>query len=492
MNEKPPGTSSGSSGGAAKKPKTSRTPKKSPKPWGGRFAQGTDAGVEAFTESVSFDQRLWPYDIRGSMAHVEMLKRQGIISAEEAKKICKGLTAIVEEIEDGTFEFRSELEDVHMNVEAALIEKTGDAGRKVHTARSRNDQVALDLRLFVRHETNEVIKLIKGFQSALLKIAGEHIDTVMPGFTHTQRAQPVTLAHHLMAYVEMLERDRARFTDSLKRTNLSPLGACALAGTSLPTDRAYAAWRLGFDGICHNGMDAVSDRDFVIEFIAASAVLMMHLSRFAEEMVLWSTTEFSFVEISDAFTTGSSIMPQKKNPDVAELVRGKTGRVYGALVNVLTMMKALPLAYNRDMQEDKVPLFDAVDTVKACLGIFTGMASETKFKVERLQKTAGEGFSLATDVAEYLVVKGVPFRQAHEITGRVVKYCMEKAVELDGITLKQYKKLAGDAAGAISEDIFERLTVRASLERKISEGGPAPQSVLKRLAALKKIVEEGI
>ncbi|MBT9537351.1 MAG: argininosuccinate lyase, partial [Nitrospirae bacterium] len=393
--------------------------------WAGRFTEKTSKTVEYFTESISFDRRLWKYDIEGSIAHAKMLGKQKIISQKDSSAIINGLKNIAGEIETGRFRFAVELEDIHMNIEAALIKNIGDAGKKLHTARSRNDQVALDLRLYLRAETKETIALIKNLQKTLLNAAENNIGIIMPGYTHLQRAQPVLLSHHLLAYVEMLRRDRERFEDSLKRINVLPLGSCALAGTSLPVDRSYAAKLLGFKAIAENSIDAVSDRDFAIEFLTDAGILMMHLSRFAEELILWSTEEFSFIELPDAFTTGSSIMPQKKNPDVAELIRGKSGRIYGNMIALMTVMKGLPLAYNRDMQEDKTPVFDTVDTIKSCLTVLAQMMPQIKFMKERMRDAAGRAYSTATDIAEYLVKKGVPFRQAHEITGKIVRYCIK-------------------------------------------------------------------
>ncbi|MBI4691429.1 MAG: argininosuccinate lyase [Nitrospirae bacterium] len=410
------------------------------KPWAGRFTEKTSKVVESFTESISFDRRLWRYDIEGSIAHAMMLGRQGIIPLKDSKPIIKGLEQIANEIEEGSFEFREELEDIHMNIEAALIKKTGAAGKKLHTARSRNDQVALDLRLYLRHEIKEINLLITGLQRVILEAAEKNIAVIMPGYTHLQRAQPVLLSHHLLAYVEMFQRDKSRFEDALKRINTLPLGSCALAGTTLPIDRGYVAKLLGFEGITENSIDAVSDRDFAIEFLADSSIFMMHLSRLAEELVIWSTSEFAFIELPDAFTTGSSIMPQKKNPDAAELIRGKTGRVYGDMLSLLTVMKGLPLSYNRDMQEDKIPVFDAVDTVKSCLAVLLQMLPEIKFMRERMQDAAGEAYSTATDIAEYLVKKGVPFREAHGITGKIVLYCVRNGKQLGELSLNEFKK----------------------------------------------------
>ncbi|MBF0517917.1 MAG: argininosuccinate lyase, partial [Nitrospirae bacterium] len=422
--------------------------------WSGRFTEETAKSVEDFTESISFDKRLSGYDIAGSLAHADMLAKQGIITTDQASEITKELWDILVKIDSKDFEFDKALEDIHMNIEAALIKKIPEAGRKLHTARSRNDQVALDLRLYLRDVTKlAVIPRIVEFQKTLVEIAQANIATIMPGYTHLQRAQPVTLAHHLLAYVEMFERDNERYFDAYKRIDTLPLGACALAGTTLNINRKSVAENLGFSRIADNSIDAVSARDFVIEFISNSSILMMHLSRMAEELVLWSTKEFSFIEISDDYTTGSSIMPQKKNPDVAELIRGKTGRVYGALVCILTTMKALPLAYNRDMQEDKEPLFDVIDTITSVLLVINDMFKHIKFNKERLRKTAAEGFSLATDLAEYLVTKKMPFRQAHEVTGNIVKYCIDQSMELHELTIDEFKGFSE----LIEDDIYSRL-----------------------------------
>ncbi|MCL5422130.1 MAG: argininosuccinate lyase [Nitrospirae bacterium] len=452
--------------------------------WGGRFREKTSGIVESFTESISFDRRLWKCDIEGSIAHAGMLGKQGIISKNDSEKIIRGLKAIAYEIESGRFRFREDLEDIHMNIETALIKKIGPAGKKLHTARSRNDQVALDLRLYLRDETGSIISAIAGLQEALVNIAEKNMDCIMPGYTHLQRAQPVLLPHHLLAYVEMLERDKGRFLDSLKRVNVLPLGACALAGTSLPIDREYVAKILGFDSVSENSMDAVSDRDFALEFLSDAAILAMHLSRMGEEFVLWSTEEFSFVELPDAFTTGSSIMPQKKNPDVAELVRGKTGRVFGSLFALLTTMKGLPLAYNRDMQEDKIPVFDAVDTVKASLSVLSAMLPNVRFNKKRMAETASEAYSTATDIAEYLVRKGMPFREAHEVTGRIVLHCIEKKKSLSDLKVGELKKFSG----LIDRDIYPFLTAEGSVRAKKSRGGTSLVEVKKQIKRLKKAV----
>jgi argininosuccinate lyase len=454
------------------------------KPWSGRFTHKTSGIVESFTESISFDKRLWKHDIRGSIAHAKMLAKQGIIPAKDADAIVKGLLEISAEIESGKFRFRNELEDIHMNIEAELARKIGSAGKKLHTARSRNDQVALDIRLYLREETEDIISKILRFQKTLLLIAEKHIDTIMPGYTHLQRAQPVLLSHHLLAYMEMLERDKSRFADSLRRLNVLPLGACALAGTTLPSDRTFVAKELGFKAVSANSIDTVSDRDFAVEFLSCACICIMHLSRLAEELVLWSTEEFRFIEISDEFTTGSSIMPQKKNPDVAELIRGKTGRVYGNLMSLLTLMKGLPLSYNRDMQEDKIPLFDTVDTLKICLEIINAMFPGITFNKKRMSATAGEGYSTATDIAEYLVRKGVPFREAHEITGRIVLHCIQNNIGLHELDLKELKSFSQ----VISKDIFPSLEPAASVRERSSYGGTSPSQVIKQIRRYKKIL----
>jgi len=447
------------------------------KPWSGRFTSKTARSTEAYTESISFDHRLWPYDIEGSIAHARMLAKQKIISSREASLIIKGLNEIATELEKGTFRFNPSLEDIHMNIEAALIRKIGPAGGKLHTARSRNDQVALDLRLYLRKETKEIIALLRNFQKTLVTIAGRHTNTLIPGYTHLQKAQPIVLALHLLAYVEMLSRDSDRFSELLKRIDVMPLGACALAGTSLPTDRAYVAKLLGFRQIASNSMDAVSDRDFAIEFLSASSITMMHMSRLSEEIVLWSTDEFSFIEISDAFTTGSSIMPQKKNPDVAELARGKTGRVYGNLMGLLTLMKGLPLTYNRDMQEDKLPVFDTVDTLKGTLSIMNEMLRNTSFRKDRMKTSTLAGFLTATDIAEYLVSKGMPFRDAHEVTGKIVRHCIETDTSLGEIPVDTYRSFSN----LFGRDIHRVVRVDESVKNKRSQGGTSHSQVAKQI-----------
>ncbi len=454
--------------------------------WGGRFKERTSKLVESFTESISFDKRLWKYDIQGSISHTKMLAKQQIISCEESQKIIKGLEEIADEIETGKFLFKEELEDIHMNIEYALTKKIGVIGEKLHTARSRNDQIALDLRLFIRTEIKEIINLIKKFQNTLLNVSIKYLNALMPGYTHLQRAQPVLLSHHLLAYVEMLQRDVERLRDSLKRVNQLPLGSCALAGTSLPIDRAYVAKLLGFESISHNSIDAVSDRDFVIEFLSNSSILMMHLSRLAEEIILWSTEEFNFLQLPDTFATGSSIMPQKKNPDVAELVRGKTGRIYGNLVSMLTLMKALPLSYNRDMQEDKIFLFDAVDTTKACLTVFDEMFQDIRFNTKKMYETAGDSYSTATDVVEYLVKKGLPFRRAHEITGKIIIYCEEKKKKLEELKLEELNKFSK----LFSDDIYSCLNAEGSIKNKISLGSTSSKEVSRQIKRFRKIIAE--
>ncbi|MEW6585541.1 MAG: argininosuccinate lyase [Nitrospirota bacterium] len=454
------------------------------KPWTGRFTEKTAGIVESFTESISFDRRLWKHDIQGSIAHARMLAKQRIIMRDDAKKIIGGLREIAREIEAGTFQHREDLEDIHMNIEAALIQKIGDVGRKLHTARSRNDQVALDLRLYIRTESEEIKLLIQRLQKTLIDLAEKHLGVYMPGYTHMQRAQPVLLSHHLLAYVEMMQRDRERYSDALKRTSRLPLGSCALAGSTLPIDRAYTAKLLGFSEIAWNSIDAVSDRDFAVEFLSNSALLMAHLSRLSEELVLWSSEEFKFVELPDAFTTGSSIMPQKKNPDVAELVRGKTGRIYGNLLNLLSVLKGLPLAYNRDLQEDKPPVFDTVDTVKSCLAVLAAMLPGAAFNTRRMMETAGAAYSTATDLAEYLVGKGIPFRQAHEITGMIVLFALKQKRSLSDLSIEEFRKYSP----VIKNDIYSRLSAEESVKNKKSPGGTSPVEVKKQIRRLKKLV----
>jgi argininosuccinate lyase len=469
----------------AKKTKTTKKAGKTAaktKPWGGRFTEATNELVEEFTASVPYDWRLYPYDIAGSMAHAAMLAKTAILTAKESQRIIRGLEEIRKEIGAGAFPFSIELEDIHMNIEHRLIEKIGPVGGKLHTARSRNDQVALDIRMYLRDEITGMHDLLGALQKELVGLADRNQDVVLPGYTHLQRAQPVLLGHHLLAYYEMFDRDRGRLKDCFRRVNVLPLGAGALAGTVLPIDRRYVAKQLGFSAICENSMDAVSDRDFAIEFVAACAQIMMHLSRLSEELVIWSTSEFGFITLSDAFTTGSSIMPQKKNPDVAELARGKTGRVYGSLMALLTLMKGLPLAYNRDMQEDKEPVFDAADTVTLSLSVFTEMLKGVTVHKETMRRAAEDGFITATDLADYLVKKGMPFRRAHEIVGHAVLLATELGCGLADMPLAEYKKLAPQ----INEDVYDAISVEASVGRRTSYGGTAPRNLRKRLDTLKK------
>ncbi|MFQ5451773.1 MAG: argininosuccinate lyase, partial [Nitrospinaceae bacterium] len=438
--------------------------------------------MERFSASISFDRRLYAYDIEGSIAHCKMLAKCRIIKPAEGKKIVAGLQRILREFEEGRFRCSEALEDIHMNVETRLTQLAGPVAGKLHTARSRNDQVCLDIRLYLREEVFQILKEITRLEKTLLKLARKHIGHVIPGYTHLQRAQPVLLAHHLLAWAEMLLRDRERMQDALKRINVMPLGAAALAGTNFPIDRHYTARLLRFPEVSHNSIDSVSDRDFLIEFCSAASIMMMHLSRFCEEVILWSTSEFDFIELSDAFATGSSIMPQKKNPDAAELIRGKTGRVYGSLTALLTMMKSLPLAYNRDLQEDKEPLFDTVDTVKMCLAVFNGMLESARFKKIPVEKLRSGGFLTATDMADYLATKGIPFREAHEITGKTVAHCLERGISLEDLTLAELRKISR----RFDEKIFEHITLENSVGRKESYGGTAKKRVLEQIARLRK------
>lgn len=447
------------------------------KPWGGRFSEPTDRQVEAFTSSLHFDRRLFRYDIEGSVAHARMLGRQGIITKGEARTIVAGLRKVLADIEAGDFHFRPDDEDIHMAIEKALTDRIGDVGGKLHTGRSRNDQIALDIRLYLREEIGRVLGFIGELKAGFLALAKKELGVILPGYTHLQKAQPVLLSHYLLAFWEMLTRDEARFRDALKRVNVMPLGAAALAGTGLPIDRGCVARLLRFPAVSENSMDAVSDRDFVAEFIFAASLAMMHLSRFCEDLVLWSTDEFGYVEIADAFTTGSSMMPQKKNPDVAELIRGKTGRVYGNLVSLLTILKGLPMTYNRDLQEDKEPLFDTVDTLQASLRILTAMIGRLAFNRKRMERGAQGGFSTATDVAEYLVMKGVPFREAHGIVGKLVAFCIRNKKTLTGLTLKEFRCFYP----GFEEGLFARLTVRQSVDARKATGGTAEETVRKRI-----------
>jgi argininosuccinate lyase len=443
------------------------------KPWGGRFTAATNEFVETYTASVDFDQRLYRHDINGSIAHATMLARVGVLTEAECKTIVNGLKDILADIERGDFAWSVSLEDVHMNIEARLTERVGDVGKKLHTGRSRNDQVATDIRLYLREEIDALCEGLLAMQQALLNLAEREADTIMPGFTHLQTAQPVTFGHHMMAWFEMIERDRQRFIDARKRTNIMPLGAAALAGTSYPIDRAYTAELLGFDGVAENSLDAVSDRDFAIEFNAHAALLMMHLSRFSEELVLWSSAQFNFVDLGDSFCTGSSIMPQKKNPDVPELVRGKSGRVYGNLTSLLTLMKSQPLAYNKDNQEDKEPLFDTVDTLLASVHLYTEMLADITVNKEAMYEAAARGFSTATDLADYLVRKGVAFRDAHEIVGLSVRFCIDHNKDLPDCSLEELQQFSK----VIEDDVYTVLTLEGSVSARNHIGGTAPKQV---------------
>ncbi|HIG79968.1 MAG TPA: argininosuccinate lyase [Cycloclasticus sp.] len=454
--------------------------------WGGRFTQSTDAFVQAFTASVEFDQRLASYDIQGSVAHAKMLTHVGILTEQECTQIVDGLADILSSIEAGDFEWSIALEDVHMNIEAALTERIGIAGKKLHTGRSRNDQVATDIRLFMRDQLELIQSELTRLQTGLVGLAGEHADTIMPGFTHLQVAQPVTFGHHLLAWFEMLKRDSERFADCAKRVNVMPLGSAALAGTSYPIDRMMTADLLGFSRPCANSLDGVSDRDFAIEFCAASALLMIHLSRFSEEIVLWTSAQFNFIHLPDAFCTGSSIMPQKKNPDVPELVRGKTGRVNGNLVSLLMLMKSQPLAYNKDNQEDKEPLFDTVDTVLGSLRAFADMVPNIEPVKESMLKAAKQGFSTATDLADYLVGKGIPFRDAHEVVGLAVRLGTETDRDLSELSLEELRHFSED----ITEDVFEVLTLEGSVSARDHIGGTAPNQVRQAVADAKKFLTQ--
>lgn len=445
--------------------------------WGGRFSKATDALVDDFNSSIRFDARMYRQDIKGSMAHAEMLGRQGIIPKDDAALIVKTLGEILEDIEQGKVEFLIDAEDIHMNIETILTERIGDAGKKLHTGRSRNDQVTLDLRMYLRDESDELLEMLKNTMTVLLDLASAHLDTIMPGYTHLQKAQPVTFAHHVMAYFQMFSRDLERLTDCRRRVNVMPLGSGALAGTTYPLDREFVAEKLGFDAVTANSLDGVSDRDFVIEFLSVLSMIMMHLSRFCEELVLWSSHEFAFVEMDDSYSTGSSIMPQKKNPDVAELIRGKTGRVYGHLMSLLTTMKGLPLAYNKDMQEDKEAVFDALDTVKLCLPVFTNMVRTMKVNGEKMKQGAKGGFTNATDIADYLVKKGVPFRSSHAIVGKMVARAVETNRDLDEFFLSEFQEFSD----LIEEDIYNAIDVATCVAERNITGGPAKEQVQKEI-----------
>lgn len=459
----------------------------SEKMWGGRFGEGTAASVEAFTASIHYDCRLYKYDIAGSKAHAVMLADSGILTREELEAITDGLSSIELEISRGTFVFRRELEDIHMNIEKALVERIGPAGAKLHSARSRNDQVALDFKLYLRDQCDDIMSLLDGIRRAFVVLARKYLGRVMPGYTHLQRAQPVQIAHHLLAYYEMFGRDRERMVDCRKRLNLSPLGCAALAGTGLPIDREQVARSLGFAGVTANSMDTSGDRDFAIEFTSNCTMIQLHLSRLSEELVLWSSQEFDFVNISDKFCTGSSIMPQKKNPDIPELIRGKSGRVVGSLMTLITLMKGLPLTYNRDLQEDKEPVFDAVDTVAACLAIMAELLENLSFKTDRMAAATRKGCMTATDLADYLVLKNVPFREAHGIVGRAVAHCLDKGCELPDLSILEL----GQFSKVIGKDVYEVLSVEGSVNSRISTGGTGILRVEEALMAAEKLLGIG-
>ncbi|MBI5556652.1 MAG: argininosuccinate lyase [Deltaproteobacteria bacterium] len=446
--------------------------------WGGRFSEKTAASVEAFTASIHYDRRLYRQDIAGSQAHAKMLVRQGLISVEEGEQIRQGLAAIEQEIEQGVFAFKPELEDIHMNIEKALVDRIGPAGAKLHTARSRNDQINLDLRLYLREASEVLAGLLDGVRTSFVSLARRYLGAVMPGYTHMQRAQPVLISHHMLAYYEMFGRDRERLSDCAKRINVLPLGAAALAGTGLPIDREFVAAELGFPKVTANSMDTVGDRDFAVEFVAACTLIQLHLSRLSEELVLWSSSEFRFVELADSFCTGSSIMPQKKNPDIPELIRGKSGRVVGNLMSLLTMLKGLPLTYNRDLQEDKEPVFDTMDTVAQGLAITAELLAHMKFNTARLEEATKTGYMTATDLADYLVVKNVPFRQAHAIVGQTVAYCVKKKKELIELSLEELRQFSP----VIEDDVFAVLTVKGSVDSRRSTGGTSMVRVKEALA----------
>ncbi len=445
--------------------------------WGGRFSKATDKKVDDFNSSIRFDQRMYKQDILGSIAHATMLGKQEIIPKTDADLIVKTLGEILEDIEAGKVEFLIDAEDIHMNIEKILTERIGDAGKRLHTGRSRNDQVALDIRMYIRDEIDEISDMLKKLMHTLLSIAEENTDTIMPGYTHLQKAQPITLAHHVMAYFEMLKRDLERLADTKKRVNIMPLGSGALAATTYPLDREFVAEMLGFDGVTQNSLDGVSDRDFVLETEFALSVIMMHLSRFSEELILWSSHEFSFVEMDDAYSTGSSIMPQKKNPDVAELIRGKTGRVYGDLMQLLTTMKGIPLAYNKDMQEDKEGVFDAIDTVKLCLPVMNDMLATMKIRKENMLRGAKGGFTNATDAADYLVKKGLPFREAHEVVGKMVAYALANDKALDEFTMDEFQA----CSPIFEEDVYDAISMKTCVDGRSIIGGPAAETVKKAI-----------
>ena len=454
--------------------------------WGGRFTKETNQLVHNFNASLSFDQKFYKEDIEGSIAHVTMLAKQGILSDEDKESIIKGLESIRQDIDNGTLTFTAEHEDIHSFVEAHLIERIGDAGKRLHTGRSRNDQVALDMKLYTRHEIEEMNDLLKSLLDSILRIMKENLHTIMPGFTHLQKAQPITLAHHMGAYFEMFKRDRSRLSDTLERMNYCPLGSGALAGTTYPLDREETARLLGFTGPTLNSMDSVSDRDYLIEFLNDMSIIMMHLSRFSEEIIIWNTNEYQFVDIDDSYSTGSSIMPQKKNPDIAELVRGKTGRVYGALMSLLTTMKSLPLAYNKDMQEDKEFVFDAIDTTKGCIVLFHGMLDTMTFRKDRMRASAEGGFTNATDAADYLVNHGVPFRDAHGIIGQLVLYCIDKGISLGEMSLEEYKAISP----VFEEDIYDAISMETCVNKRNTIGAPGPEAMTMVIDSYEKYLAE--
>ena len=454
--------------------------------WGGRFTKQTNQLVHNFNESISFDQKFFRQDIAGSIAHVTMLAKQGILSNEDRDVIIAGLNSIREDLENGTLEITTEHEDIHSFVEAHLTERVGEAGKRLHTGRSRNDQVALDMKLYTRDEIDELDELLKGLLEVLLTLMEENLHTYMPGFTHLQKAQPITLAHHVGAYYEMFRRDRSRLADIRKRMNYCPLGSGALAGTTYPLDRAYSAELLGFDGPTLNSMDSVADRDYLIELLSALSTISMHLSRFCEEIIIWNTNEYRFVEMDDSYSTGSSIMPQKKNPDIAELIRGKAGRVYGALVSMLTVMKGIPLAYDKDLQEDKELTFDAIDTVKGCIVLFTGMVSSMTFRKDVMEESAKKGFTNATDAADYLVNHGVAFRDAHGIIGQLVLMCIEKNISLDELSLEDYKSVSP----VFEEDIYEAISMKTCVEKRMTIGAPGAEAMKQVIEIYKKELAE--
>lgn len=456
------------------------------KMWAGRFSKALDKMADDFNSSIHFDSRMYRQDITGSMVHAMMLSRQGIISREEMNEILRGLGEILNDIESGKLEFDPEAEDIHMFVESELTRRIGDAGKKLHTARSRNDQVALDIRLYLMHECEEIGGLVLNLIKAIKEKAEENIDTIMPGYTHLQRAQPITFAHHILTYAFMLMRDFDRMSDAVRRMNFSPIGSCALAGTTYNTDREFEAERLGFDGIVLNSIDGVSDRDFCVELMSCFAIIMMHLSRFSEEIILWSSWEFKFVELDDGYTTGSSIMPQKKNPDMAELVRGKTGRVYGDLMALLTTLKGLPLAYNKDMQEDKEAVFDSVDTVKKCLSIFIPMVSTMKVLEKNMYSAAQKGFINATDLADYLVKKGEPFRTAYKTVGTIVGYCIDNGTVLEELPIEKYKEFDS----TFQDDLYEEISLESCVKKRISAGGTGRESVERQIEFITEFLNE--